>query len=806
MSAPPTPRGVGARVQRNEDRRHLRGQGIFVADIAMPGMRDLAFVRSPVAHGRLRQVSPPPGVAAGEFWSAEELDGVARSIVADARHPAWRASEYPLLAKGKVRFVGEPIAAVVADSRALAEDLAEQVEIDIEELPALVDPVLALAADATLVHDHWPDNRFLATSADLGDVDGARKAAAVSITRHFQMGRHSGIPIETRGMVAHYDQRLDQLVLHSSTQVPHLLRTALAEVLGIAERRLRVVAPDVGGGFGIKCNLDPEAALLCAIALRSPYPVRWIEDRWEHFVGAIHARDHRYRVTAHAAADGELLAVEADVLVDVGAYSVWPWTAAMEAGMAAGMIPGPYQLRNYRFTSTTVATNKPPLGPYRGVARPGACFAIERIIDELAIELGIEPRDLRLRNLVQPDQFPYTSVTGRVYDSGDYPESVRRAAALAGHDGIRARQAATNQSEGDGARRRIGVGYSTFTEQTAHGTKEWALRGLPVVFGFEQVRAALDPSGSLTLSTGIQSHGQGLETSLAQVAHDLLGVDPAEVSVRHGDTDTAPYGMGTFASRSMVMAGGAVHGACSQLADKVKDIAAALMGCDKSDVDLRDGKAEGPDSTLTLAEISHAAYLRTDLLPERISPVLDVTFAYQPAVDTGTYSYATHAAVVEVDLDDGRVRLLDYVVVEDCGTVVNPMIVDGQIQGGVAQGIGTALLEEFTYDELGQPKVTTFMDYLLPGATEVPDIKIEHLVTPSPFTVLGMKGMGEGGAIAPPAAIANAVTDALRPEGIAVNRTPITPEGLWLACQERPARSDRVDGLSDSAPWPGDRS
>ncbi|WP_239028349.1 xanthine dehydrogenase family protein molybdopterin-binding subunit [Pseudonocardia acidicola] len=798
----PTPRGVGARVQRNEDRRHLGGQGTFLADIALPGTCDLAFVRSPIAHGRLRRICPPAGTTSGTFWSAVELEGLAHPIVADARHPAWRASEYPLLARGKVRFVGEPVAAVIAGSRALAEDLAEQVEIDIDELPPLVDPVLALAPDAPLVHDHWADNRFLATSADLGDVDAAKAEAAVSITRHYAMGRHSGVPMETRGALAHYDQRLDQLVVYCSTQVPHLVRTALAEVLGIAERRLRIVAPDVGGGFGIKCNLDPEVALVAAVALRSPYPVRWIEDRWEHFVGAIHARDHRYRITAHAAADGELLAVEADVLVDVGAYSVWPWTAAMEAGMSSGMIPGPYQLRNYRFTSTTVATNKPPLGPYRGVARPGACFAIERTMDELAIVLGMEPRDIRLRNLVQRHQMPYTSVTGRVYDSGDYPESVRRAAHLVDHDGIRSRQQAGAESERDGSGRRIGVGYAIYTEQTAHGTKEWALRGLPVVFGFEQVRAVLDPSGSLTLSTGIQSHGQGLETSLAQVAHDLLGLDPAEVSVRHGDTDTAPYGMGTFASRSMVMAGGAAHGACTQLADKVKDVAGALMGCAKNDVELRGGKAEGPNSSLTLAEIAHAAYLRPDLLPQRLPPGLDVTCAYQPLVDTGAYSYATHAAVVEVDLDDGHVRLLDYVVVEDCGTVVNPMIVDGQIQGGVAQGIGTALLEEFTYDELGQPKVTTFADYLMPGATEVPDIRIEHMGTPSPFTTLGIKGMGEGGAIAPPAAIANAVTDALRPQGIAVNRTPITPQRLWLACADRPARHDRVDGLADSAPWP----
>jgi carbon-monoxide dehydrogenase large subunit len=793
-----TPRGVGARVQRSEDERHLHGRGGFVADIALPGLRDLAFVRSPVAHGRLLRVRPPDGARPGEFWTGAELADVARPIVADARHPDWRGSEYPLLADDRVRFVGEPVAAVVAPDRAAAEDLAEQVELEIDELPVVVDPVAALAEGAPRLHGPWPDNRFLRTAADLGDVDGARAAAAVSITRDYVMGRHSGMPMETRGAVAAYDRRLDQLVVHWSTQVPHLMRAALADLLGLPERRIRVVAPDVGGGFGIKCNLDPEVVVLAAIALRSPYPVRWIEDRWEHFVGAIHARDHRYRVTAHAAADGELLAVEADVLVDAGAYSVWPWTAAMEAGMAAGMLPGPYRLRNYRFSATTVATNKPPLGPYRGVARPGACFAIERTMDELAIELGMEPRDVRLRNLVQPDEHPYTSITGRVYDSGDYPESVRRAAALVGHDSVRERQRDPSAQ----GRKRIGLGYAVYTEQTAHGTAEWAARGLPVVFGFEQVRAVLDPSGSLTLGTGIQSHGQGLETSLAQVAHDHLGIDPADVSVRHGDTDTAPYGMGTFASRSMVMAGGATHQACSELAEKVKEVAAALMGCATEDVALRDGKAEGPTSSVTLAEVARAAYLRTDLLPERIQPSLDVTSTYRPVADTGAFSYATHAAVVELDTDDGSVRIVDYVVVEDCGTIVNPLIVDGQIQGGVAQGIGTALLEEFTYDEVGQPKVTTFMDYLMPGATEVPEVRIEHMETPSPFTTLGIKGMGEGGAIAPPAAIANALTDALRPEDVAVNRTPITPERIWLATVQRRGRDTGVPDPARPGAWP----
>lgn len=811
-----TPRGVGARVHRKEDRRHLHGHGEFVADIVLPGIRDAAFVRSTIAHGWLRSVTGAGLIRGHDLWAANDVSGLVRPIVCDARHPDFRHSEYPVLATDKVRFVGEPIAVVLGDSRAAAEDIAETVQVDIDLLDAVVDPVLALEPGAPLVHEDWPDNRFLAMGADLGDVDGAAAEAAVSLTRYYQMGRHSGIPLETRGCVASYDHRLDELTVYMSTQVPHLIRTAMAPLLNMSENRIRIVAPDVGGGFGIKCNLDPEVLAVAAIAMRVGYPVRWIEDRWEHMVGAIHARDHRYRITAHASDTGVLLALEADILVDVGAYSVWPWTAAMEAGMSSGMIPGPYRLRNYRFTATSVATNKPPLGPYRGVARPGACFAIERTMDEIAIALGKEPHEVRQANLIQPDEFPYTSVTGRIYDSGDYPESVRRAVRGIGHDQIRARQRAADRTHDDGdalarsaataSGRRIGVGYATFTEQTAHSTAEWAQRGLPVVFGFEQARASIDPSGSLTIFTGIQSHGQGLETSLSQIAHDILGVDPDAVSVRHGDTGASPYGIGTFASRSMVMAGGAVHGACTELGDKVAAIGAALLGCDKDEIRLSDGKVEGPQGAVTLAQVAEAAYLRADLLPPGLAPVLDVRCAYQPTVETGTYSYATHAAVVEVDTDTGQVTLLDYLVIEDCGRVVNPMIVDGQVYGGVAQGIGSALLEEFTYDDGGQPKETTFMDYLLPGAGEVPDIRVEHMQTLSPFTVLGMKGMGEGGAIAPPAAVANAVTDALRGLNVAANQTPITPSRLWRTIHHRVPRDARTEGITQSGAWPASAS
>lgn len=771
-----TEHGVGARQQRNEDTRHLHGRGRFVADLSIPGMREVAFARSQVSHARLLEVRVPADAPPGSVWTAADLAPLARPITSLSGHPGFKPSDLPLLAHGKVRHVGEAVALVLADDRASAEDLAEQIELVLEELPPVVDPHAALDPGAALVHDEWDDNIFLVREGDFGDVDAAAVSAAVSITREYRMARHAGVPMEPRGVVAQVDAQLDQLIVWSSTQFPHVIRTAMADLLGIEERRLRVVAPDVGGGFGIKNNLYPEEVAIAAVALATALPLRWVEDRWENLVCAAQARDHAYRVTAHAAADGELLAVDAEILVDAGAYSVWPWTAAMEAGMASGIIPGPYRLRNYRYRATTVATNKTPLGPYRGVARPGACFAIERTIDEVAHALGLEPKDVRIRNMVSPDEFPYESVTGMIYDSGRYADGVLTAAAAIDHDGVRRRQAASV-----GSTRRIGLGYASYTEQTAHGAEEWVRRKLPVVFGFESATVTIDPSGSLTIDTGIQSHGQGLETTLPQIASEILGIDPTRVTVRHGDTGIAPYGMGTFASRSMVMAGGATWLACTELASKVRSIAAALLGCDAASLEVRDGKVSGAAGALTLAEVAEAAYLHVDRVPVSIEPGLTATARYRPETSTGAFSSSTHAAVVEVDTETGEVRLLDYVVVEDCGRVVNPMVVEGQVHGGVAQGIGTALYEELPFDEAGQPKATTFMDYLLPGATEVPAIRVEHQETLSPHTILGIKGMGEGGAIAPPAAIANAVTDALRDLGVSICTTPITPARVWAA-------------------------
>ena len=746
--------GVGASLLRKEDDRHLHGRGQFVSDIKLPGTMDVAFVRSPHAHARIRSISVPPE-ARGRVFAAADLPQVTPIRVvtqaAGARSPAW-----PPLATDKVRYVGEAIAACIAPSRGEAEDLANSVIVEFEVLPAVVDAPREMRASPALIHEQWGDNLYLERVVEGGDIEAAARAAEITVTRRYRMNRQSGAPLEGRAVLAYRDHRLDEVVVYASTQTPHTMRVALGEILGIDERSIRVVAPDVGGGFGPKARLYPEEIILAALALKLDHPVRWVEDRTEHLQTAAHTRDHHYRVTAYADRQGKVLGVEADIIVDAGAYGMWPQGPYQEANMAARCLPGPYTIANYRARTYTVATNKAPFGPYRGVGRTGACFAIERTIDEVARAVGRDPVEVRTENMVRPEQMPYASIAGMHYDAGDYAASVRLCAELIDLPAVRARQ---RQGEPDG--RLIGIGFASFTEQTAHGVAEFAARGAAIIPGYESCTARILTDGSAVLMVGIQSHGQGLETALSQIAAQELGIDPARIAVRHGDTESTAFGFGTFASRSMVMSGGAVARASRILRDKLTRIGAHLLQSDLADVRYADGAVWGPQGSVTVAEIAKVAYLRMDGLPPGVDPLLDATATYEPAIGTGVFSYATHGAVVAVDPETGFIELLDFAVAEDCGTMVNPMLVAGQIRGGVVQGIGTALYEEIPYDEAGQPLAGTLADYLLPGAAEMPAIKIGHLHTPTPHTEYGMKGMGEGGAVAPPAAIANAVRDAL---------------------------------------------
>jgi aerobic carbon-monoxide dehydrogenase large subunit len=768
------PSGVGARVARKEDDRHLRGRGQFVGDMTMPGMREVAFLRSPVAHARITKIEIPEELR-GKVFIAADLVGV-KPIRAVSGLPGFKPSEQPVLATGKVRHVGELIAACVAPTRAEAEDMAEQIVVEFDELPVVSDMLRARDPDAPLVHEHWGDNVYLETSVR-DDIAAVAAVAPIKITREFRTARQCMSPLEGKGVLAWWESRRDQLVVTTSTQMPHIVRTGLAECLGLSQDRIRIVAPDVGGGFGFKGILCAEEVCVAFLARHLNRPLRWIEDRREQLTATANCREHHYLVTAYADREGRLLGLDAEAIVDAGAYSIYPFSACLEAAQVASILPGPYMLPAYQCKTWSVASNKPPILPYRGVARTGVCFAMELMIDAIAREIGREPHEVRLMNLVPPEKMPFENVTRKHFDSGDYPECLRRAVAAIDLPAVRARQ---KTGEPDG--RRIGIGLSIFCEQAAHGTAVYAGWGIPMVPGHEQATARLTPDGGLELRVGIQSHGQGLETTLAQVANEVLGVAIDRVNVVHGDTEYTPYSTGTWGSRCMVMAGGAVARACQEMAKRVLAIGAKMLQTDIGEVSLRDGEIVGPSGSVSLAEVARTWYLRPQDLPADVDPGgLEVTSGYKPVRDSGTFSYAAHAVVVAVDPEIGAVEILDYVVVEDGGVLVNPMIVDGQVYGGTAQGIGTALYEEMPFDENGQPLASTLADYLLPGATEVPDIRIEHMETPSPYSEFGQKGIGEGGAIGPPAAIANAINDALRPLGVEIGETPITPRRLIAA-------------------------
>jgi len=758
---------IGASLLRKEDARYLHGHGMFIADVRVPGVQDIAFVRSPLAHAHVRGVIKPPDNAVRVFTLADI--GPVNVLEAGPELSAHRHSPYPPLADERVRYVGQAIAACVMPTRAQAEDLAEEVRAELEELPAVVDVVAALRADSPRVFDEWPSNAYLSISVTEGDP-AILASAPIRLHRRLRLNRQATVSMEGRGVLAYWDRRLDELVVYLSTQGGQVKRLALSRMLAIPEHKVRVIAPDIGGGFGGKNRIMPEDVAVTAIAMKVGHPVRWIEDRREHLLASPHARDHTYDLTICAERDGSLLGIEGEIYIDAGAYALWPTGAFQEASMASRNLTGPYRMRHLKLNAHTVATNKAPMGPYRGVARPGATFALERLVDEVARELQREPFELRRQNIVTAAELPYRTAAGMKLDTGDYVASLDIARDKIDLPAIRKRQA---RGEPDG--RKIGVGFAFYTEQSGHGIVEFAKRKFRVIPGYESANIRMLPDGNVLIYVGVQNHGQGHETTLAQIAAHELGIDPRQISVRYGDTAIGPYGFGTFASRSIVFAGGAVGKATRALAEKIRRIGAHLLQADVAATRIEAGKVHGPSGSIGIAEIAFAANARPDQLPSGMEPLLESTATYEPADSGGVFAYGTHAVLVAVDPDSGAVELLDYVVSEDCGTMINPMIVDGQVVGGIAQGIGTALYEEIPYNEQGQPLVATLADYLVPTAAEIPMIRLEHLVTPALTTEYGVKGLGEGGAIAPPAAIANAVADAFADIGASFNETPLTP-------------------------------
>lgn len=785
--------GVGARVPRKEDARHLMGKGQFVGDMSMPGLCEVAFLRSPLAHARIGGIRIPESLN-GRAFAREHMQVL--DIVADSTLPTYQRSAQPPLARGKVRFVGEPVAMAFAPTRAEAEDLVEEIGVDYDELPVYATAEAALGARDDLVHEDWRDNLFVTLKAER-NFDPESLDAPVVVRRRVELARQCMVPMEGKAVLAYWDHREDQLVVVSATQVPHMIRTGLAQCLELDQAKVRVISPDVGGAFGYKCVMQQEELCVAWLAKTYKRPFRYLEDRREHLIAGANTREHNYEMTAYADRDGRLLALDAHIVIDGGAYSVWPFTIGLEPGQATGNLPGPYDFQSYRCLTQCVATNKPGFVPYRGVARTGVCFAIELMMDAIAHEVGREPWEVRMLNLVKPEQMPYVNVANKHFDSGDYPASLRRALEMIDAPAVRQRQA---RAEADG--RLIGLGVATYTEQSAHGTSVFAAWGTPVIPGYDQAAVKVTPDGGLEVRVGVHSHGQGMETTFAQIANEILGTDVARVKVMHGDTGQTPFSTGTYASRSLVMSGGAVSQACKRLAPRIMHIGAHMLSVEASAAELRDGAVWAGDRSVSLREIADAWYIN----PHKLPPDADVggletTVGYKPKVDTGSFTYASHAAVVAVDPGTGAVEILDYVAVEDCGTMINPMVVEGQTFGGIAQGLGTALYEETPYDENGQPLASTFADYVMPGATEVPIIRIDHFETPSPHTEFGAKGMGEGGAIAPPAVIYNAVNDVLRRlHAPLVQRTPLTPRRLMHALAQ--AGTARAGNEAKPAPSP----
>ncbi len=779
--------GIGARVLRKEDARHLAGRGKFTSDFRRQGQKEMAFVRSPVAHARIKSIKKPSQFG-GSIFTATDMPDL-KPMRAPSKLPGYKHSDYPALAIDKVRFAGEPIAVCVADTRAEAEDIAQLVEVDFELLTPVTDMLVAKGPDAPLIHEEWDNNIVFETFSD-DDFSKIEDEATVVIKREYRMARQAMNPMEGKAVFAEWDDRTDQLMMWTSTQVPHLIRTGLAEFLKLEQRQVRVIAPDVGGGFGCKALLQPEEVLAGWLTRKLACPIRWIEDRREHLITGANCREHHYFVSLHATPEGRILGLDCDVTVDAGAYSVYPFTNALEGAMAHGNLPGPYDIKAYKCRTQTTVTNKPGLMPYRGVARPGVCFAIEMTIDALAREIGIEADVIRAKNMVSEDKMPFMSIAKKHFDSGNYAKSVAMAAEQIGLTEIRAQQVGQ-----DGNGRLIGVGMGSYVEQTAHGTSVFSSWGVAMVPGYEQATVRLTPDGGLELRIGVQSHGQGMETSMAQMAYEVLGIDPERVTVTHGDTGLTPYSTGTYASRSMVMAGGATARACRVLAERMEIIGAHLLQCERSEASVVGGRVVSGKGEVSFAEIGRVWYLNPDELPADVDQGgVEVTMGYRPEPDSGAFTYASHACKVSVDIDTGKVKVLDYAIVEDCGTMVNPMIVEGQTYGGATQGIGTALLEESPYDELGNPGASTFADYMMPSATDAPLYRIDHMVSPSPFTEYGIKGMGEGGTIPTPAAIGNAINDALKEIGAEVKETPFTPRRVRAAIEDamKKSQGDRI--------------
>ncbi len=770
---------IGAPLPRKEDRRMLLGRGRFTADLTRPGLLHAAFVRSPHAHALVGGIDADaarlaPGVQA--LFTAADLGHPA--LLAMLERDEFVPTAMPILAGDRVRFVGEPVAIVVADDDYRAEDAAELAEVDWDPQPAAASIEAATAPGAPRLHDRGN------CLVDLLMFDDERlpqvfAAAKTCVSATFASARLAALPLEGRACLAEWDDRDDQLVMHVSTQVPHQVRSGVAQALNLPERSVRVIAPDVGGGFGLKCVVGREEVAVAAAALRLRRPVRWAEDRQENLTAAFHGHEQRYRVTAAFDEQGRILGLDAEIDCDTGAYSVFPFTCAVEPLMAATELPGVYKVPAYRARGRAIATSKAPAAPYRGVSRPQIVLVMERLMEKAAEALGLDPLRVRRANLIGRPEFPYTGINKITYDEGSYRESLDLAEQQVKAKGWTAERAVL-RARGQLA----GIGYACFSERTAYGTPTMSQRRMRMTPGYDTAMVRMDPTGEVIVTTGTCGHGQGHETTFAQIVADRLGIHPDQIRLRQGDTDLASYGWGTWGSRSVVIGGGAAGRAADAVAGQLRKIAAGQLEASPADIELAGGAARvrGDDNAaIAISELARLAHFQAHRVSEELRYGLEARATFDPP---GTFSNACHAAMVVIDPGTGAIRLHRYLVVEDCGVVINPVVVDGQVRGGVTQGMAAALLERVCFDPDGQPASATLMDYLAPTAAEMCPVDIIHLETPSRFSETGAKGMGEGGTIGAPAAVLNAVNDALSGTRVRFDHIPVLPHEVSAALSD----------------------
>jgi carbon-monoxide dehydrogenase large subunit len=761
---------VGRAIRRLEDPALITGQGRFTADL--PAVHWVRFVRSPVAAGKIVKIAAPQGAM---VITAADLKGV-KKITPMLHKFNYKPVGQPILADSHVHFVGEPVAAVVAASEEAAEDIADLVELIIDETTPAIDARAALEPGANQVHAEAPGNVIVEGNFKTPEFDAVWNSAAKIAKVEARSRRQNATPMEARAGHASYDASTGRVTLTCGTQMPHLTRTAIADLLGMPEADLRVIAPDVGGGFGQKMALPAEYAVLVWLARKLKSTVAWTEDRRENLIASFHSRDQYVTLEGAFDKNAKLIALRADVVANVGAYSCYPTTCGVEPLMAMAEMPGPYDFRAYECRARGVLTNTCTMAPYRGVSRPVITFTLERMMDKAAAAFAIDPVDIRRRNMI--DKFPYTSAMGLVYDEASYRQTLEMAVEAIDVPAFRARQKAA-RAQG----RHLGIGFATFSERTGYGSPAFAARGMDIVPGWDTVVLSVDPSGYVEARIGSSPHGQGLRTSLAQIIADEIGVTPDVIKVTHGDTDRSPYGWGTFGSRSLVISGGATLIAARKVRAKLLTIASHMLEAAAGDIVLENGMAKvaGTDRSVSIAKMAREAYTQTHRFKGEIEPGLTETGSYDPP---GTFSNACHVAIVEVDVETGHVTIEKFLVAEDAGRIINPMIAEGQVHGGIAQGIGNALLEEIVYDESGGILTANLADYMPPTAREMPPIELHHMETPSTTSITKAKGLGEGGSIGAPAAVINAINDALTPFNVQIDEMPATPQRIRAALRK----------------------